>query len=130
MQPKRFSRMDDVIYREEILEHWENPRNYGVLKGADVDASENNPVCGDKMRMMAKIKNNKIEKISFVGEGCAISIASASQLTGWVKGMEVGKIAKMKPEVFLEKLGMTLSPARIKCALLGFSTLKKAIKML
>jgi nitrogen fixation protein NifU and related proteins len=120
--------MDDVLYREEILEHWESPRNYGVLKKADVDVSENNLLCGDKIRVMAKIKNKKIEKITFAGEGCAISIAATSKMTEWVKGMEVKKILKMKSENFLEKLGMALSPARIKCALLGFSTLKKGLR--
>lgn len=120
--------MSDILYREIILEHWEHPQNYGVLKNSDIDITENNPLCGDEIRLMVKKGKNKIKKISFTGQGCAISIASASLLTIMVKDMKIEEIKKIKTEDFLNKFEFCLSPARIKCALLAFSTLKKALK--
>lgn len=119
--------MNDPLYREIIMEHWEYPRNYGVIKNADVDVTENNPVCGDKVRIMAKLKNKKIEDIKFTCSGCAVSKALASILTLKVKGMKVSEFSKMKPEILLGGLGVEFTPVRMKCALLGFNTLKKAL---
>ena len=109
------------------MEHWQTPRNYGVIKNPDVDVTENNPVCGDNVRIMAKIKNKRIEEIGFTCSGCAVSKALASILTIKVKGMKVEEFRKMKPEILLADLGVEFSPVRMKCALLGFSTLKKAL---
>jgi nitrogen fixation NifU-like protein len=119
--------MNDPLYREIIMEHWKYPRNYGVIKKADIDVTENNPVCGDNVRIMAKIKNKRIEEIGFTCSGCAVSKALASILTVKVKGMKVTEFRKMKPEILLSDLGVEFSPVRMKCALLGYSTLKKAL---
>ena len=119
--------MNDPLYREIIMEHWQYPRNYGVIKNPDVDVTENNTTCGDKVRVMAKIKDKRIQGIGFTCEGCAVSKALASILTLKVKGMKVGEFRKMKPEVLLADLGVEFSPVRMKCALLGFNTLKKAL---
>jgi nitrogen fixation protein NifU and related proteins len=120
--------MSDVLYREIILESWKNPQNYGEMKKPDVSADEANPLCGDKIRVMAKVSKGKISDVFFISEGCAISTASASLMTQLVKGMKVSDFKKMKAETFLKKFELDNSPARIKCALLGFSTLQKALK--
>ena len=119
--------MNDPLYREIIMEHWQYPQNYGVIRGADIDVTETNPVCGDKVRIMAKLKNDRIQRIGFTCTGCAVSKALASLLTLKAKGMKVGEFRKMKPEVLLSGLGVEFSPVRMKCALLGFNTLKKAL---
>jgi len=102
-----------------------SPQNYGILKKSDIDVSGNNPLCGDKIRMMLKIKSEKVEKISFISSGCAISKASASLFTEMIKGVKIKDVVKMKPETFLKTLDIALSPARLKCALLALSTIKK-----
>lgn len=117
----------EELYREIILEHWKNPQNYGVLEHADIDISDNNPLCGDEIRITAVLSQNKVKKICFISEGCAISTASASLFTEKIKGMEVYDIKKITPEEVLEELGITLTPSRTKCALLAYSTLMKRI---
>lgn len=120
--------MQDPLYREIILEHWKNPQNYGVLANADIDTTEYNPLCGDSIRIMAKIKEGTIEDISFVSSGCAISTASASLFTEGIKGKMIHEVLNMKPEVFLDALGVSFTPSRLKCALLAYSTFQKAIE--
>ncbi len=118
--------MQDPLYREIILEHWTNPQNYGVIKNADIDVEDNNPLCGDEIHITGKIKNNTLEDIKFVSEGCAISKASASIFTEKIKGMTLAEIKKITPEEVLDEMGLTLTPARMKCALLVYNTLKAA----
>ena len=120
--------MSDQLYREFIIDNWKNPQNYGVLEKADIDVTEDNPLCGDHIRIMVKVKKGKIEKVSFVSEGCAISTASASLMTQMAHGMKITEFKKMKPEEFMNKFELCFSPGRIKCTLLGFSTLQKALK--
>jgi nitrogen fixation NifU-like protein len=116
--------MQDPIYREIILEHWTNPQNYGVIKNADFDVSDNNPLCGDEIRITGKIKDGQLENIAFTGEGCAVSKASASLFTEKIKKMAITEIKEITPENVLEEVGLTLTPARMKCALLVYNTLK------
>lgn len=118
--------MQDPLYREIILEHWTNPQNYGVIKNADFDVDDNNPLCGDEIKITGKIEDGKLVKIAFTGEGCAISKASASVFTEKIKGMKISEIKKITPEEVLDEIGLTLTPARMKCALLVYSTLKTA----
>jgi nitrogen fixation NifU-like protein len=119
--------MDDPLYREIILDNWKNPKNYGVMKNPDIDVTKLNPLCGDEVRIMAKVNKGKIEKISFTCQGCVVAKALASQLTVIAKGMKVKEFKKMDPEKFLNTVEMGFSPVRMKCALLGFSTLKGAL---
>jgi nitrogen fixation protein NifU and related proteins len=119
--------MDDSLYREILMEYWEYPKNYGVMKNADIDVTKLNPLCGDKVRIMAKVKKGRIEEISFTCKSCVVAKALASHLTLIAKGMKVADFAKMKPEKFLETLEIAFSPVRMKCALLGFLTLKSAL---
>ncbi len=98
------------------------------MKDPDIDVTRENALCGDKVRIMAKIKKGKIEKVSFTCSGCVISKALASQLTQIARGMTVKNFCAMPPEDFLNSVETCFSPARIKCALLGFSTLKSELE--
>lgn len=117
----------DPLYREIILDNWENPQNYGVIKNADFDVTQNNPLCGDKIRLTGKISDGKLTKIAFSGDGCAVSKASASLFTQEVKGQNIEKLKNITENEVLELLGIQLTPARIKCALLVYKTLKPVV---
>jgi nitrogen fixation protein NifU and related proteins len=122
------SNTEDPLYREIILEHWQNPQNYGVVKNADFDISDNNPSCGDKIRITGKITNGKLTDIKFTSIGCAISKASSSLFTEQIKEMPISKILKFKDEDVLKNLGVEISPARYPCALLAFKAIQQISK--
>jgi len=115
---------DDQFYREYILDHYKNPRNYGRLEHPDITHEEDNPLCGDVVGMDFKIKDGVIEDIRFHGRGCAISQASASLLTERLKGIALDEAKKIDKNDVLDELGIQISPARIKCALLPLKVLK------
>lgn len=117
----------DSLYRELILEHFNNPQNYGVLKNAEVDVAQVNPLCGDEIRITAQIKNQKIKDVAFTSSGCAISKAYASLFTEMIKDKKVSVVRKMKPDAVLKNLKVCLTPARLKCALLAYFTLQKGL---
>ncbi len=114
-----------MIYREEILEHWQNPQNFGSIKKADSVIEQINPLCGDQLTFYFKIKGGKIENVAFTGNGCAISIASASILSEAIKGKKMETIGKITGKDMLEFLGGTVAPARLKCAFLALEAVKK-----
>lgn len=118
--------MDD-FYREYILDHYKNPRNYGTLENPDISYEEDNPVCGDRVRIDIKLQDNRIADIRFQGEGCAISQASASILTEMVKGKTLEEVRQLSKEDLLKQLGISLGPVRIKCALLSLKVLKAGV---
>lgn len=115
------------IYQENILEHNDNPRNYGHLEHADVKAHDSNPLCGDSFDMEFKFKGGRLVDICFHGHGCAISKASASMLTEKVKKMKIGDIEKIDKDDILKMIGIELSYARLKCALLPLKILKMGL---
>ena len=115
------------MYREQILDYYRHPRNFGTLDAANARAADWNPVCGDKMEMFVAVANNRISDIKFMGSGCAISISSASLLTEAVKGKHIDEAIKLDNDAFISELGVTLSPVRRKCALLGLKVLKMAL---
>jgi nitrogen fixation NifU-like protein len=115
------------IYQDLILDHYRNPRNRGELKNATHRAEGSNPTCGDKLGMQLFVKNGIIENVKFSGSGCAISQASASLLTEYIKGRPATDALGLEPQKVLELLGVTLSPARLKCGLLSLETLKKTL---
>jgi len=117
--------MDD-FYRDYILDHYRNPRNFGTFENADVEAEDLNPFCGDQIRMQLKVDGGVVRDLRFSGKGCAISQASASMLTEAVKGMKLSDVAKLSKDVVLENVGIGISPARMKCAMLGLRVLKSA----
>jgi nitrogen fixation NifU-like protein len=120
----RATAADDQFYREYILDHYKNPRNYGRLEHADITHEEDNPLCGDVVGMDFQINNGMIEDIKFHGRGCAISQASASLLTERIKGLSLDDAKKINKDDVLGELGIDISPARIKCALLPLKVLK------
>ena len=115
------------IYQENILDHYESPRNFGHLKEHDVKAHDSNPLCGDSFDIELKFKGNKIEDVKFSGHGCAISTASASMLTEKIKGKTLEEIKKLDKEDILELLGIELSHVRIKCAMLPLKIIKLGV---
>ena len=115
---------DDQFYREYILDHYKNPRNYGRLDHPDITHEEDNPLCGDVVGMDFQIRDGVIEDIRFHGRGCAISQASASLLTERLKGIALDEAKKIDKNDVLGELGIQISPARIKCALLPLKVLK------
>ncbi|HEY5258068.1 MAG TPA: SUF system NifU family Fe-S cluster assembly protein [Candidatus Baltobacteraceae bacterium] len=118
--------MDD-FYRDYILDHYRNPRNFGTLDVADASAEDVNPLCGDQIRMELRVDDSgAISDIRFSGKGCAISQASASMLTETVKGMNLADVARLSKEAVLENVGIGISPTRMKCAMLGLRVLKSA----
>lgn len=116
--------MDEQFYREFILDHYKNPRNFGRLEGATISHEEDNPLCGDVVGMDLLVKEGAIADVRFHGRGCAISQASASLLTEKIKGMPLADARKIGKEDVLEELGIEISPARLKCALLSLKVLK------
>ena len=117
------------IYSEMILEYYKHPKNRKRLENPDIQNHSYNPLCGDKCDIFIKLSDNKstLEEITFDGEGCAISIASASMTTLLMKGKTLKEALELDKDELLEMLGIQLSPNRLKCALLGMDTIKNGI---
>lgn len=118
--------MDD-LYRDYILEHYRRPHNFGVLESPSATFEGANPLCGDRITMQIGIRDGKVAEVAFTGRGCAISQASASLLTDEVKGMTVEQVTAFQAADLLELLGIEISPARLKCAMLSLDTLGHAL---
>jgi nitrogen fixation NifU-like protein len=118
--------MDD-FYKEYILDHYRNPRNFGVLDAPDATAEDLNPLCGDRIRFDLKFDaDGRVSDVRFSGKGCAISQASASMLSESLKGEKIEDVARFSQERVLENVGIGISPARMKCAMLGLKVAKSA----
>jgi len=116
----------DDLYRDYILDHYRNPRNFGHLDAPDAVAEDFNPLCGDEIRMELGVQDGRVSAIRFSGKGCAISQAAASMLSESVKGEKVEDVARLQKEAVLENVGIGISPTRMKCAMLGLKVLKTA----
>jgi len=119
--------MTDSIYREIILDHSKNPRNFGELDPADLTAEDTNPLCGDQIRMDLRVEDGVVSDVRFSGRGCAVSLASASILTELVMGKPLADVRALTKDDVLEEIGIPVSPARMKCALLGFNVLNLSL---
>jgi nitrogen fixation NifU-like protein len=119
----------DQLYREVILDHYKNPRGHGVIEGADAEAEGQNPLCGDEVSIYVSFDpdGETIEEVKFSGRGCAISQAATSMLVEMVKGRSATEVATLPKEELLEEIGIPLTPVRLKCAMLGLTTLKLAL---
>jgi nitrogen fixation NifU-like protein len=118
--------MDD-LYRDYILEHYRRPHNFGVLEGATTTQEGANPLCGDRITLQLKVEDGAVAGVGFTGRGCAISQASASLLTDELRGKTLEQAAQLSRQDVLDLLGIEISPARLKCALLSLDTLHRAL---
>ena len=116
--------MDD-FYRELILDHYKNPRHKGTLDPHDFSYADENPLCGDQLRIDVRLdEQQRVKEVAFTGRGCAISQASASLLTEKIEGLSLDQIKALTKDDILELLGIELTPVRLKCALLSLKVLK------
>ena len=120
--------MDDY-YRDVILDHYRRPRNAGTLEAADIHAGDSNPLCGDKVELFLKMgEDGRVSAVRFTGRGCAISQASASLLTEMIEGKTSEELKQLGKDDVLDALGLTtISPARMKCAMLSMRVLHQAL---
>ena len=119
----------DQMYREVILDHYKNPRGHGVIEGADAEAEGQNPLCGDEVSIYVAFgeDGDTIDEVKFSGRGCAISQAATSMLMDMATGRTATEVATMDKDELLEEIGIPLTPVRLKCAMLGLTTLKVAL---
>ncbi len=118
---------NNIFYNEKVLEHFRNPKNMGEIKNPDAEGIVGNPTCGDVMKIMIKIKNEKIKDIKFQTFGCVAAIASSSALTEIAKGKSLDEAKKITNEDVAKSLGQ-LPPIKIHCSNLAADALKKAIE--
>ncbi len=135
----------DTLYRQVIMDHYKNPRNKGEIDGDVLTVDMNNPTCGDRIKLQMQVEDGTVKDAKFEGEGCSISMASASMMTQAIKGKNVDEALEMS-EVFsrmmlgeevdtdmelgdIESLqGVSKFPARIKCATLAWKAMEKGVK--
>ncbi len=115
------------LYKEQLLDHYKNPRNTGKLENPDFSSGMVNPSCGDSLMMQGIVKEGILDQIKFTGTGCVISQATASMLTQMVKGKSLESIQKLEAQDMLDLLHISLGPLRIQCALLSLQALKKGL---
>ncbi|RQW21253.1 SUF system NifU family Fe-S cluster assembly protein [Bacillus sp. C1-1] len=139
------SRDLDTLYRQVIMDHYKKPRNRGELDGDSLTVNLNNPTCGDRVQVQMKVKNGKVSEAVFTGEGCSISLASASMMTQAIKGLPVEQALTLS-QIFSDMMqgkdydedmfdlgdiealsGVTKFPARIKCATLAWKALEQGL---
>jgi nitrogen fixation NifU-like protein len=118
--------MDD-LYRDFILDHYKRPRNFGELEPHDLEAQEQNPLCGDELGVQIRVADGRIADLRFNGHGCAISQAAASIASEELIGMDVEEAAALDADWMLDLLGIDISATRRKCALLSLKVLRNAV---
>ncbi len=117
----------DELYRDYILDHYKNPRNFGELPEHDLEFHDHNPLCGDELGVHVVVDDDgKIAELRFHGQGCAISQAAASITSEELIGMPVADIPDLSADWVFEQLGIAISPTRRKCALLGLKVMRGA----
>jgi nitrogen fixation protein NifU and related proteins len=119
----------ESLYREVILDHYKNPRGHGVIEDADAEAEGQNPLCGDEVSIYVAFGEDgeTIDEVKFSGRGCAISQAATSMLMEMSKGRTAEQVATLDKDELLAEIGVPLTPVRLKCAMLGLTTLKVAL---
>jgi nitrogen fixation NifU-like protein len=116
------------IYREKLLDHYNNPRNFGKLVDANAIMELENVSCGDSLKMQLKLEKGNVKEVMFTGEGCAVSIASASILTEYIKGKTIKEVKAVDLDKLLDLLGVKLTISRLKCANLSLETVQAALE--
>ena len=119
----------DQMYREVILDHYKNPHGHGTIEDADAEADGQNPLCGDEVSIYVAFGEDgeTIDDVKFSGRGCAISQAATSMLMEMAKGRKATEMAALDKDQLLDEIGIPLTPVRLKCAMLGLTTLKVAL---
>lgn len=126
----RFQKIQEVfslMYKEEILDHYKNPRNEGSIENS-MESEAENPSCGDHTHVYIDVEDGKISEMKHETDGCAISTSATSVLSREIQGMAVEEVVELDRDWMLEKLGIEVSPMRMKCALLGLETVQEALK--
>ena len=119
--------MMDELYRDQILEHYKKPHNFGRLQSFDLEFEDTNPLCGDEQHVFIKLdERDRVAEVSFEGQGCAISTAATSLLTDELRGKTRDELLTLPKDFVLELLGIDISATRLKCALLGLKVVKGA----
>ena len=119
--------MDD-FYRELIIDHYKNPHYRGELNPNDISFEDDNPLCGDHIRVDLRLDaDGRVKEAAFTGHGCAISQASADLLMEAIIGKSLDDVKQMNRDDILEMLGIDLGPVRLKCALLSLKVLKAGV---
>jgi nitrogen fixation protein NifU and related proteins len=120
--------MDRQEAIEFLVDHYQNPRNRGPLEDADVHLTGGNPGCSDRVEMYAKVgPDGRVERVSFEGEGCTISMAAASYVTEMVQGMTLDEVEQLSPETLMDDLGREVVMTRPTCATVALGTLKQGL---
>jgi len=118
----------DAMYREHILDHSQNPRNYGTLEEpVSIRREEYNPLCGDRLTVEMRVEGDTVTAVRFHGHGCAISQAAMSMLSEEMVGKSVDEVKQISKEDLLDMLGIPISPVRLKCALLSLKAVKAGV---
>jgi len=119
--------MED-LYREQIIDRYKNPRMQGLLDPHDYSYEDDNPLCGDRIRIDLRVdEDDRVTEATYSGEGCAISIASADLLVESIIGKKLDEIRDLSKQDILEMLGIDVGPIRLKCALLSLKVLKAGV---
>ena len=119
--------MDD-LYREQIIDRYKNPRYRGLLDPHDISYEDDNPLCGDHIRIDLRVDaNNRITEAAFTGQGCSISQAAADLLLESIIGKDLEAVKALTKEDILDMLGIQLGPVRLKCALLSLKVVKAGV---
>ena len=117
----------EELYREQILEHYKRPHNFGAIENPDLEFEDTNPFCGDEQHVTIRLDDqDRVAEVKFEGQGCAISTAATSLLTDELVGMSRDELIKLPKEYVLDLLGIDISATRMKCALLGLKVIKGA----
>ncbi|SFA90729.1 nitrogen fixation protein NifU [Lentibacillus halodurans] len=136
----------DTLYRQVIMDHYKNPRNKGSVEGDALTIDMNNPTCGDRIQLQLQVEDGVVQDAKFTGEGCSISMSSASMMTQAIKGKNLDDALNMS-KAFSEMMlgedvdtadmdmgdvealqGVSQFPARIKCATLAWKAMEKGVK--